>query len=101
MYFETVACDTVTPSFSSSPWILGAPQSGFARLVCRIRSRSSVPIAGRPPSASTLPCPVASKSLPVPADHGLRPHHMKELRQAVQSLDITPPEDLVHRSPLW
>src|SRR6059036_184414 len=48
MYFETVACETVRPSFNSSPWILGAPQSGFARLICRIRSRSSLPIAGRP-----------------------------------------------------
>jgi hypothetical protein len=28
--------------------ILGAPHSGFARLTCRIRSRRSLPIAGRP-----------------------------------------------------
>src|SRR3989442_6568160 len=48
MYFETVACDTVRPSFSSSPWILGAPQRGLARLIRRIRSRSSVLIMGRP-----------------------------------------------------
>src|SRR6266581_6157296 len=48
MYFETVACETVRPSFSNSPWILGASHSGFARLICRIRSRRSLPIAGRP-----------------------------------------------------
>ena len=30
MYFDTVACETVRPSFNSSPWILGAPQSGFS-----------------------------------------------------------------------
>jgi len=30
MYFETVACETVKPSFSNSPWILGAPQRGLA-----------------------------------------------------------------------
>jgi hypothetical protein len=48
MYFDTVACETVRPSFNSSPWILGAPHSGFARLICRIRSRRSLPIAGRP-----------------------------------------------------
>src|SRR5436309_8923840 len=48
MYFDTVACETIRPSFSSSPWILGAPHSGFARLICRIRSRRSLPIAGRP-----------------------------------------------------
>jgi hypothetical protein len=29
-YFATVACDTGTPSLSSSPWIRGAPQSGFS-----------------------------------------------------------------------
>jgi hypothetical protein len=32
MYFETVACETVRPSFNNSPWVLGAPHSGFARL---------------------------------------------------------------------
>src|SRR5436190_195271 len=48
MYFETVACETVRPSFNSSPWILGAPQKGLAWLIRRIRSRSSVPSLGRP-----------------------------------------------------
>src|SRR2546427_7923182 len=48
MYFETLACETVRPSFNSSPWILGAPQRGLARLIRRIRSRSSVPSLGRP-----------------------------------------------------
>ena len=28
--FGDVACETSIPSFSSSPWIRGAPQSGFA-----------------------------------------------------------------------
>jgi hypothetical protein len=32
MYFATVACPTSMPSLSSSPWIRGAPQSGFATL---------------------------------------------------------------------
>jgi hypothetical protein len=48
MYFDTVACETVTPSFSSSPWIRGAPHRGLARLIRRIRSRSSGLIIGRP-----------------------------------------------------
>ena len=48
MYFDTVACDTVSPSFSSSPWILGAPQSGLAQLIRRIRARTSLLILGRP-----------------------------------------------------
>jgi hypothetical protein len=73
IYFETVACETVTPSFSSSPWILGAPQRGLARLIRRIRSRSSRPIAGRPRPASTLPCPVAPEALTVAPHHRLGP----------------------------
>jgi hypothetical protein len=48
MDFEPVAWDTVMPSFSSSPWILGAPHRGLAQLIRRIRSRSSALIAGRP-----------------------------------------------------
>src|SRR5947207_15341859 len=52
MYFDTVACETVKPSFSNSPWILGAPHSGFARLIRRIRSRSPVLILGRPATCS-------------------------------------------------
>jgi hypothetical protein len=33
MYFETVDWATSKPSFRSSPWICGAPQSGFASVV--------------------------------------------------------------------
>ena len=32
MYFDTEACDTSIPSFSSSPWMRGALQSEFSRL---------------------------------------------------------------------
>jgi hypothetical protein len=48
MYFETLAWETVRPSFISLPWILGAPKRGLARLIRRIKSRSSVVILGRP-----------------------------------------------------
>src|SRR5476649_2463175 len=41
MYFETVDWATSKPSFRSSPWICGAPQSGFSKLILRIRSRTS------------------------------------------------------------
>src|SRR2546422_1610849 len=78
MYFETVACETATPSFSSSPWILGAPQRGLASLIRRIRSRSSLPI-GPTLSPPTLPRPVASEPLPVPAHHGRWPHHTQRI----------------------
>ena len=35
-------------NFRSSPWILGAPQSGLASAILRIRSWISEPIGGRP-----------------------------------------------------
>ena len=49
MYLDTVASDTSIPSFSSSPWIRGAPQSGFSRLIRRTRSRTSRGTGARPP----------------------------------------------------
>jgi hypothetical protein len=36
------------PSFRSSPWMRGAPQSGFARLIFRMRSRASRDTSGLP-----------------------------------------------------
>ena len=48
MYFATVAWLTSMPSLSNSPWIRGAPQSGLAVLICRIRSRISRSTDGRP-----------------------------------------------------
>ena len=45
----TVDWATSKPSFRSSPWICGAPQSGFSKLILRIRSRRSLSICGRPP----------------------------------------------------
>jgi hypothetical protein len=48
MYFATVAWLTSMPSFSSSPWMRGASQSGLSLFICRIRSRTSRFIEGRP-----------------------------------------------------
>src|SRR5450631_1324870 len=39
----------LNPSLSSSPWMRGAPQSGFSKLIRRINARISVSICGRPP----------------------------------------------------
>jgi hypothetical protein len=50
MYLATLDCATSNPSLSSSPWMRGAPQSGFSTLIRRINTRSSVSICGRPPS---------------------------------------------------
>ena len=50
MYLATLDCATSNPSLSSSPWMRGAPQSGFSTLIRRINARSSVSICGRPPN---------------------------------------------------
>ncbi|WP_244438071.1 hypothetical protein [Afipia birgiae] len=50
MYLAILDCATANPSLSSSPWIRGAPQSGFSTLIRRISARSSVSICGRPPN---------------------------------------------------
>jgi hypothetical protein len=44
MYLATLDCATSNPSLSSSPWMRGAPQSGFSMLIRRISARSSVSI---------------------------------------------------------
>jgi hypothetical protein len=41
MYLETVDSAISNPSFSSSPWIRGAPHRVFSLLIRRISSRSS------------------------------------------------------------
>jgi hypothetical protein len=45
----TVVCPTSMPSLISSPCIRGAPQSGFAMLISRMRRRMSAGVVGRPP----------------------------------------------------
>jgi len=50
MYLATLDCATSNPSLSSSPWMRGAPQSGFSMLIRRINTRSFVSICGRPPN---------------------------------------------------
>jgi hypothetical protein len=71
MYFATVVCPTSMPSLSSSPWIRGAPQSGFAMLMsyelANVR-RCLWPATAR----SRFPAPIGSESSAVPADHRLR-----------------------------
>jgi hypothetical protein len=41
VYLATVDCATLKPSLSSSPWMRGAPHSGFARLISPTRARNS------------------------------------------------------------
>ena len=48
IYLLTLVSPISIPSLSSSPWMRGAPQSGLARLMVRIRSRTSCVTAGLP-----------------------------------------------------
>ena len=52
-YLATLDCATSNPSLNSSPWMRGAPQSGFSTLIRRINTRSSVSICGRRPAGAT------------------------------------------------
>ncbi len=42
MYLATLDRETSNPSLSNSPWMRGAPHSGFSTLTCRMSARSSV-----------------------------------------------------------
>src|SRR5204863_7877017 len=48
-YLATVRSQTSKPSFRSSPWIFGAPQSEFSATMRRMRVRTSSLTLGRPP----------------------------------------------------
>jgi len=80
MYFATVVWDTSIPSLSSSPCRRGAPQSGFAKLIFRISSRTSK--HDRRPSRfmPTLPSPIPAESSSLPSDNRFALH--QEQRRA-------------------
>jgi len=48
MYFAMVESAASKPSNFNSDWILGAPQVGFSRDICRIRSQTAWVIFGLP-----------------------------------------------------
>src|SRR5260370_6835061 len=58
MYLLTLVSPTSMPSLRSSPWMRGAPQSGFSRLIFRISLRTSFDTGGR--------APVAPRTLQIP-----------------------------------
>src|SRR2546426_3782179 len=59
------------------------------------------PDRGPTASASTLPRPVAPEPLPVPADHGLWPHHLQRIPPALPEPRQHDPEDPVHSREPW
>src|ERR1700722_822505 len=93
MYLATLDCATSNPSLSSSPWMRGAPQSGFSTFIRRINARSSVSICGRPPWGARLPTPVAGKAGPVPTHERLGPddcENLQDRRKPAIELDKEP-----------
>src|SRR5712692_11095699 len=82
------------PSLRSSPWILGAPQSGLANDIFWMKALSSEPTGGRPwPSTSRLPGPEGAEPLPMPADDGLWPNQAQGIAPARPALRKPDPED--------
>src|SRR2546422_3486736 len=59
------------------------------------------PDRGPTVSASTLPRPVAPEPLPMPADHGLWPHHSQRIPPALPEPRQHNPEDPVHSRESW
>lgn len=59
------------PSLSNSPWILGAPQSGFSRLI-RGMSLANLERHGRSAgtAVTTLPAPEQTKAFVLPSNDG-------------------------------
>src|SRR6185437_8230576 len=67
MYLATLDCATSNPSLSSSPWMRGAPQSGFSLRAHLPDQRTQFRLDRRSPSPSTrLPTPIATKAGPMP-----------------------------------
>src|SRR6266446_2468163 len=81
MYFETVDSATSNPSFSSSPWIRGAPHNGFSSLIRRMRLHSSCSILGSWPTLG-FPAPVGPEPCPMPPQDGGRLHNSSQSQQA-------------------
>ena len=66
MYLATLDCATSNPSLSSSPWMRGAPQSGFSMLIRRInratprRSAVALPVGATSNASSSESRPYAN-----------------------------------------
>jgi hypothetical protein len=71
MYLATLVCPISMPSLRSSPWIRGAPHSGFARLISRINRRISGRYLRPSCARSRFPAPVGSEPCAVPTEHGV------------------------------
>jgi hypothetical protein len=107
MYVETVDSAISNPSFSSSPWIRGAPHNGFSLHIRRMRSRNSRSILGLPARPWDFPAPIGPKPCPMPPHDGVRLNDSDQTKQArpdpshpyQQSPVATPQPQTLWRSP--
>jgi hypothetical protein len=72
MYLATVDCATSTPSFSSSPWIRGAPHNVFSALIRLIRLCTSIETLGLPPRERDLHRQLRPETCSVPSHDRVR-----------------------------
>src|SRR5436309_3132383 len=69
---ETVRSATWAPSFSSSPWILGAPQRGLAAVIRVTKAAISGLTGGRPRVGRPGEVgPVLTETAPLPPQNGV------------------------------
>src|SRR6266478_2691346 len=73
MYLATLDCATSNPSLSSSPWMRGAPQSGFSNAHPPDQYAQLRVDLQSPSLWARLPTPVAAKAGPVPTHERLGP----------------------------
>src|SRR5450755_4010922 len=79
MYLATLDCATSNPSLRSSPWMRGAPQSGFSMLIRRISARLRLYLGATSPS-TRFPTPVTAKADLVPTQERLGPNDREYLQ---------------------
>src|SRR4029077_4015618 len=82
MYLATLVCPIAMPSFSSSPWIRGAPHRGLAMLISRISLRISSGTGGRPPRARDFQRQDKREARTVQFDDGPGPNNRKRIKNA-------------------
>src|SRR5258708_7194657 len=93
MYLATLVCPIAMSSFSSSPWIRGAPHRGFGDAHLANQSayfqRNWWPATPR----SRLPAPVQTEARTVPFDDGRGPNNRKRIKNAREEAIKTKPVD--------
>ena len=67
---ELVRSETATPSLANSPWIRGAPHSGFAAAIFTTRARRAAFVSGGPDGSAVT---IGSSAIGAIADANGRP----------------------------